>query len=196
MVGKPLSLEQRLHLKCPARDEVGKFSHPTRVYPSEKVPFEMDFSAEDDVVRLVGAETEAQINLGAGDDIALLYDIGAGMSIRGDNGADTILLCSMTDVVATINLGTENLARDDDRDVVIIERDVFTSVPPGMPRIIMILDFDPATDVVVVHAPSSLIASRKASPQIGGIQLGNVVIRLYGPPRMTYSGNAFVFVPE
>ena len=193
---KPLSLEQRIHLRCPPRSEPGEFSRPVRIYPSETVPFEMDFSEKDDLVRLIGAETEVEVNLGAGDDIALLYDVGAGMSIRGDNGADTILLCSMTDVVASINLGTENLARDDDRDVVIIESDVFTSVPPGMPRIIMIFDFDPATDFLVVHAPSNLIASRKASPQIGGFQLGNVVIRVYGTPMATYSGKAFIFVPE
>ena len=194
---RTLSVQERSSLECPSPTAPGPFASPTEVQPSKETPFDLFYSPENDLVRLSGNETEANVVLGAGNDLALFYDIGDGLAIEGDSGADTIMLCSMSGLALHITLGTEDLSADNDRDIIVVDSSVITSVPTGLRRVILILDFDPGTDRLVVHAPAQLIALREASPIIGGIRVGNVTFEVYRPGgngRIDYNGDAFAFV--
>lgn len=197
--GNNLTPGERTELGCRGPKMPIQFSAPTRIYPSPETPFELIYSPESDLVRLTGDETEAIIVLGAGDDVVLLYDIGDGTSVRGDSGADTILLCSMNGLAIDITLGTESPADDKDADVVIIDGSVFENVQQGLFRVVAIFSFDQRTDKLIIHAPEELIASRQASPAIGGIRIGAVHFAVYGTPynqSPDYNGDAFIFVPS
>lgn len=197
--GSNLTLTERTELGCREPKMPDQFMAPTRISPSLETPFELIYSPDSDLVRLKGNETEAIIALGAGDDVVFLYDIGDGTSVRGDSGADTILLCGMNGLAIDITLGTESLADDSDADVVIIDRSVVENVQPGLFRVVAIFSFDQRKDKLVIHAPAELIASRQASPAIGGIRIGAVHFAVYGTPHNQspdYNGDAFIFVPS
>ncbi|WP_210334985.1 peptidoglycan-binding domain-containing protein [Mesorhizobium mediterraneum] len=195
--GKALTLEQRIAMDC-REEDAASFAQPTEVLPTPEVPFELTYSQGNDLVRLSGEETEAYVALGAGDDLALLHHVGAGMAIRGDSGADILLLCSMEDLQADFTPGTENLARDDGQDVIIIESAVFTSVPVGMRRNIMIHGFDTDADRVVIRAPRQLMESREVL-NIGGVRIGDVLIAInaaFGARKVDFDGDEVIFVVD
>ena len=196
-LNRALSVQERSSLECPPPTLAGPFAAPTEVQPSQETPFDVFYSPGNDLVRLSGTETEANVVLGAGDDLALFYDIGDGLAIEGDSGADTIMLCSMSGPPLHVTLGTEDLSADSDRDIIVVDSSVITSVPTGLRRVILIFDFDPGTDRLVVHAPARLVASREASPVIGGIRVGNVTFKIYRPGGngpVDYNGDTFAVV--
>lgn len=199
LAGRTLSLEERTKLTCPEPDAPGAFAVPVEILPSPKMAVWVTYSQGDDLIRLVGDETEVIMDFAGGDDIALLYDIGAGADIIGGVGADTILLCSMDDLGVSISLGTENLTRDSDRDVVIIESPIFSTVPAGMLREIAIFGFDADTDRLIIHAPAQMLQTRESSRQIGGIRIGDVLLKLYNPigaEQLNYDDEAIILIPD
>ncbi len=166
--------------------------------PAASTSSSVDYSDNDDTVWLSGPDTEAAVNLGSGDDTLFLSDLGVDFSVIAGAGADTIVICSMRELTAGITLGVETLARDDDRDIVIIDSSVFVPAPPGMRREIDIHDFDASTDILVVRAPANLLARKSASLSMNGIRVGDVLIRVLAPigaRRLDYSEDAFVFLP-
>lgn len=192
-----LPLKERMALRCPSSDAAGDYAKPTSVYPTAETPMVTEYSANDDTVRLSGPDTETAVELGSGDDTLFLSNLGVGFSVIAGAGADTIVICSMKELKAGITLGVETLSRDDDRDVVIIDSAVFTSVPPGMRREIGINDFDAATDILVIRAPADLLARKTTSLNMNGIRIGDVLISLLAPigaKRLNYTEDAFVFV--
>ena len=200
LAGTTLSLEERTRLTCPEPDAPGPFAVPVEIGPSPKMAVWVTYSEGDDLVRLAGADTEVEADLGGGDDIALLYDIGAGLTIYGGIGADTVLLCSMSDVAALIVLGPKEkeLIRDADRDVVVIESSIFSTVPTGYLRIISIHSFDKDTDRLIVYAPAQMLQSKQASILVGGIRIGEVLIRIGAPigaEQVNYDEESIILIP-
>ena len=197
LAGTTLSLEERTRLTCPEPDAPGPFAVPVEIGPSPKMAVWVTYSEGDDLVRLAGADTEVEADLGGGDDIALLYDIGAGLTIYGGIGADTVLLCSMSDVAALIVLGPKELIRDADRDVVVIESSIFSTVPTGFLRIISILSFDKDTDRLIVYAPAQMLQSKQASILFGGIRIGEVLIKIYAltGEQVNYDEESIILIP-
>ncbi len=196
LAGRTLSLEERTKLTCPEPDAPGAFAVPVEILPSPKMPVSLTYSQGDDLIRLAGGETEVVMDFAGGDDIALLYDIGAGANITGGVGADTILLCSMSDLDVFISLG---IGRDSDRDVVIIESPMFATVPAGMLRGISIFGFDKDSDRLVIHAPAQMLQTREASAQIGGLRIGDVFVTLYSAiaaENLNYDEEAIILVPD
>lgn len=199
LAGRTLSLEERTKLTCPEPDAPGAFAVPVEILPSPKMAVSVTYSQGDDLIRLAGGETEVIMDFAGGDDIAFLYDIGAGANITAGLGADTILLCSMSDLEVFISLGSKNFMRDSDRDVVIIESPMFATVPAGMLRGISIFGFDKDSDRLVIHAPAQMLQTMEASAQIGGLRIGDVFVKLYSAidaETLNYDEEAIILVPD
>ncbi len=199
LAGRTLSLEERTKLTCPEPDAPGAFAVPVEILPSPKMAVSVTYSQGDDLIRLVGDETEVTMDFAGGDDLALLYDIGAGAAIEVGLGADTILLCSMSDLEVSIFLGIGTLGKDSDRDVVIIESPMFSAVPAGMRRGISIFNFNKDSDRLVIHAPAQMLQTREASAQIGGLRIGDVFVKLYSPfgaEQLNFDEEAIILIPD
>jgi hypothetical protein len=190
------SLEERTQFTCPEPTALGSFSEPVSVAPSPEMPVWADYSGDDDLVRLIGDETELFVSLGTGDDTALLYEAAANTDISGGEGADTIMLCSMTDLIA--HIGLVSIAEDHASDVVVIGSAVFTTVPTGMMRRVLVGGFNAEDDRLVLRAPPHLLESRQ--PSAGGFRIGDVIISVLVPPldAVGFDPNdpAYIFIPE
>lgn len=184
--------DTRLEMSCPPSNSVFESAQPTKQYPNSAMPLEIEYSIGPDLVSLRGDETEVFANLGGGDDVAYLFETGNEAGLLGGAGADTILLCSMTDLSAMISLGG-----DADSDVLIIEPSVFTTVPTNMIRTISIMGIDPARDVVVIRAPADLLAAMDRSRQDAALRIGDVIFTTISISvhEGLNSSEAFRFVP-
>ncbi|HRP94794.1 MAG TPA: hypothetical protein PL143_00950 [Rhodocyclaceae bacterium] len=185
------SLDERLRLRCPPQDAQGPFVAPAAIDPSPEMALWVSYTAGDDLVRVTGEDTMEAVDLGDGDDIALLYDVGPEFSAQGGAGADTVILCSMAGLTASITLGSWG-GRDTDRDIVIIDRKVFDAVPHGLWRVIRVFEFDLEHDRLVIHAPQELLSARRMSRELGGLRIGSVLIQLYSAsygPDLRYDGH-------
>lgn len=170
------TMAERVALRCPPADAAGDFASPTRQYPSADVPLWQAYSDAADLVRIAGADGESTIDLGAGDDIAVVHDAEGGGWIDGGEGADTVLVCTLADLSLLVDVGDDGAAAD----VVIVDTGVFGGVPAGMVRDLHVT-LDSPDDRVIVHHPAiTAVDVRVQQNHVSG-RIGDVVFTIASP---------------
>lgn len=133
------------------------------------------FSHDDDLIRIGRDETTEAVNVhaGRGDDAIYMFDVGDGLTVFADAGADTLVVCSMLGVSLGLSLPLDRFA-----DRIVIEPAVFLNVPPGIPRTILINGFASVNDRLELRVPASLQIEGVNMQGGGGVsfQAGGVTI--------------------
>lgn len=167
---------------CPKPAEIATQAVSLASDESFETPFgHMTYGPADDTVVFVGDPWAAEVIAGTGNDTIYVYQPASGTIISGGAEADTIILCAPADdgVSLTLELGG-TYSSDIDPDTVIIGPDMLLEVPAGFQRKIIIFQFTPANDRVILRLPEGAAVSY-IDEGTGAVLLraGNVEISLY-----------------
>lgn len=161
---------------CPDPAAPGNYSLPRVQGESGTEARNFLYSDGDDVVLLSG-QTGSASGLD-GDDLFYLF-LDAGMSIYGEAGADSFVLCRLETPEVAIGLDFAGLTLDDAPDTVVIDAAVL-GVQDGRRRDVNIFGFYPAIDRLVLHVPAGIDVELPPDPstQTLVIHVGDVAIGL------------------
>jgi hypothetical protein len=185
-----------MQLRCPPAGMAGPFAEPVTVGPAPEMVLDASYSERDDLVRIVGPDAPNTAHLGAGDDTILLYQTVPEMMIDAGSGADTVLVCSMEDLVLYL---TVSLASETDSNVVIVEPAVFADVPEDMGRHVQLFGFETGTDRLVIRASRQLLDGLAPGDRPGQFTIGHVTfghVAIAGQQSLDPAGEAVILIPE
>ncbi|OHV81792.1 hypothetical protein LCM4579_18520 [Ensifer sp. LCM 4579] len=116
-----------------------------------------------------------QFDAGGGDDVLYLVDPPGGQSIIAGPGADTVVICRMTDTLIHIKLGDETTGGADlEPDRVILNPPVFQGIPDGFIRQVFVYGVSPQNDRIELRLPPGV----DFHYETGRIRAGRVIFNV------------------
>jgi hypothetical protein len=131
---------------------------------------------------------------GDGDDVLYLVDPPGGQSVTSGSGADTVVVCRMTDLTLHVLLGDETTGGADlEDDRLILNAAVFQGIPDGFVRQVFVYGISPQNDRIELRLPPGV----EFHYGIDHSTAGNVVLSVHpGNPDDRIGEHVFDIVRE
>lgn len=153
-------------------------------------------SAAEDILG-TGSADDTVISAGAGDDRILVFEASRAVLPAGEDGGDTIHLCSLSGPTASVALGSGTMSPDSFDDTLVVHPDVFRQATDLGSAQITVADFDPKNDRVVLR-PSTAMEPviEQVTVWDATVRAGNVSLRFFLSPNADAANLAAAIVVE